>query len=328
MKRNRTIPLNRSLILILIAISLPTLVYAECTLTLECGGGYGTRTMNFPDRSSCEAKLRETQNWLRSVGGGCDITNACSCEQSSEPTYTPPSYTPPSYDYEAERLRQEKEQKIKIEEQRKKEEEARRRQEEFERKKQEALKLLKGAESSEFDLKGVDTGKSLGLKGIEGTELKDAPSDIKLKGTIDISSREDASLADAWCKLNPPLYPVKPFVQIPDDQYERMMAWYKKRKTEWDQRCKEKDVRAANALPDSSKEPSKDKPTPKDKDKPTPLPIACSACWSNYDTDSSACATLNTNIERLNCVNSALDKWVICIGGCRSGPSEPVKIQK
>ena len=314
----------RSLILILIAMCLPTLVYAECTLTLECSGGYGTRTMNFPDRSSCEAKLRETQKWLRSVGGGCDITNACSCGQSSEP-----AYTPPAYDYEAERLRQEKEQKIKIEEQRKKEEEARRRQEEFERKKQEALKLLKGAESSEFDLKGVDTGKSLGLKGIEGAELKDAPSDIKLKGTIDISSREDTSLADAWCKLNPPLYPIKPFVQIPDDQYERMMAWYKKRKTEWDQRCKEKSAQAPNPPQDSRKETIKDKPLPKTKSetKFEPLPIACSACWSNYDTDSSGCATLNTNIERLNCVNSALDKWVICIGGCRSGPNDPLKVK-
>lgn len=168
-----------SLILILIAMCLPILVYAECTLTLECGGGYGTRTMNFSDRQSCEAKLSETQSWLQSVGGGCTITNACTCEQSSEPTYT----TPPPYDYEAERLRQEEE-KRKIEEQRKKEEEARRKQEEFEKNKAEALKSMKGITESEPGLKGVDTDMkslkgtpsgSLGLKGLppEAPKMKE-----------------------------------------------------------------------------------------------------------------------------------------------------------
>ncbi len=177
MKRNRTSPLNimtfRSLILILIAMCLPTLVYAECTLTLECGGGYGTRTMTFPNRSSCEAKLRETQKWLKSVGGGCTITNACTCEQSSEPTYTPPSY-----DYEAERLRKEKEQKIKLEEQRKKEEEARRKQEEFEKNKSEALKNMKGITDDRHGLKGVDENRETGLKG-------DVDGSLKLKGVGD-----------------------------------------------------------------------------------------------------------------------------------------------
>lgn len=168
----------RSLILIFIAMCLPTLVYAECTLTLECGGGYGTRTMNFPNRSSCETKLRETQNWLKSVGGGCIITNACTCEQYSEPTYTPPSY-----DYEAEGLRKEKEQKIKLEEQRKKEEEARHKQEEFEKNKADALKSMKGITESEPGLKGVDKTGGPGLKGIG--ETGEGPSGLKGVGDSD-----------------------------------------------------------------------------------------------------------------------------------------------
>jgi hypothetical protein len=169
MKRNRTIPLNRSLILILIAISLPTLVYAECTLTLECGGGYGTRTMNFPDRSSCEAKLRETQNWLRSVGGGCDIINACTCEKASEP-----AYTPPSYDYEAERLREEERQKKAEEERKKQEQEAK---EKFERDKKSALDMMKGVGDDTKSLKGTPSD-SLGLKGLpsDTPKLKEMPA--------------------------------------------------------------------------------------------------------------------------------------------------------
>lgn len=191
MKRNRTIPLNCSLILILIAMCLPTLVYAEYTLTIECGGGYGTRTMTFPNKSSCEAKLRETKKWLKSVGGGCTITNACTCDQSSEPTYTPPAY-----DYEAERRRQEEEQQRILERQRKIKEEARQSQEKFEKNKQDAFKLLKGVESSEFDLKGAATGKDLGLKGVKDAGVKDALSDVKLKGVDTLSPHLDPSVVD------------------------------------------------------------------------------------------------------------------------------------
>lgn len=151
----------RSLILILIAMCLPTLVYAECTLTLECGGGYGRRTMTFPDRSSCEAKLREIQNWLRSVGGGCTITNACSCEEYSEPTYTP------SHDYEVERLREEERQRKVEEERRKQEQEAR---EKFKKDQADALRLIKGAGEGSIEIK-ADTP-FFGIKGSPGTAVQ------------------------------------------------------------------------------------------------------------------------------------------------------------
>jgi tetratricopeptide (TPR) repeat protein len=92
-------------------------------------------------------------------------------KQSSPPSQSP-TYTPqqPQYDYEAERQRQEE--KKKLEEQKKKEEEeAKKRQEEFKKNKEEALKLLKGAESGEFGLKGVDTGGDLGLKGVDSSTV-------------------------------------------------------------------------------------------------------------------------------------------------------------
>lgn len=157
------------LILIFIIMSMPTLSYAECTLTLECGGGYGTRTMNFPNKSSCEAKLRETQNWLKSVGGGCAITNACSCEQSREPTYTPPSH-----DYESERI-QDEEQQRKAEEERKIQE--REAKEKFEKDKKGAIDSMKGVVDDTKSLKGVPSG-SLELKGLhpETPKLKEMPA--------------------------------------------------------------------------------------------------------------------------------------------------------
>lgn len=133
---------------------------------------------------------------------------------------------------------------------------------------------------------------------------------------------------DPWCKLHPPLEPLRPIMPIPDDEYERMKAYYKARKMEFDQRCKEIE-QASAAIPKETfcsgilcQEAGK-----KPRGTPGPLPISCSACWRNFDMESDACAGLETNIERLVCVNGALDKWTLCLGGCRSEPAEPVRVQ-
>lgn len=178
----------RSVILILIAMCLSTLVYAECTLTLECGGGYGTRTMNFSDRQSCEAKLSETQSWLQSVGGGCDITDACSCDQSSEPTYTPPIH-----DYEAERLRGEERRREAKEERKQKEQETK---EAFERDKQSALKTMKGAGDDAVSIKGIPS-EPLKLKGLpaEMPKFKEASASSWISAKRDNKNPCPGSLA-------------------------------------------------------------------------------------------------------------------------------------
>ena len=158
----------------------PGELFAQYTLNWSCAGGMGSGTKSFSDQASCE---RERQRALSTryyqPGGGCSVGECIPTGESNIPTYTPPAY-----DYEAERLRQEKEQKIKLKEQRKKEEEARHKQEEFEKNKADALENMKGITESEPGLKGVDADMkslkgapsgSLGLKGLppEAPKLKE-----------------------------------------------------------------------------------------------------------------------------------------------------------
>ncbi|MBI5236484.1 MAG: hypothetical protein HY886_09605 [Deltaproteobacteria bacterium] len=135
--------------------------------------------------------------------------------------------------------------------------------------------------------------------------------------------------SNVWCKLTPPLKPVRPIMPIPDNRYEQMEAYYRARKMQWDQMCKEIETTPANLILDETWKGTKAPPKPEEKHgKFEPLPISCSACWRNFDTASGGCAAFDTNTERLICVNGALDKWTICIGGCRTEPDEPVKVQQ
>jgi tetratricopeptide (TPR) repeat protein len=91
----------------------------------------------------------------------------------------PSNYTPPPSNQQQQRTREEERKAREEEETKRKIAEVQKRHEEFEKGKNEALKLLKGADTSEFDLKGFDKGSDLGLKDatVSATGLKDINSD-------------------------------------------------------------------------------------------------------------------------------------------------------
>ncbi len=332
-----------SLLFVLFAIFAPTLAYAQCTLSWTCGGGSaysGSKT--FPDKASCERGRSEALSTRHyQSGGGCSL-GACVCSGAGSTGsggagagISPSDQLMLDMSYqlgvaigksllggprdkaaeEAERLRREEQTLQRIEE----------------------LKRLEEGKKARFreekaglfeQFKGHSPSKELGWKKDEAFK---ADADIafdEYHGRETERRKVFEQTSNVWCKLTPPLKPVRPIMPIPDDRYEQMTAYYMARKAEFDRRCKQMEQASANTPLEPWKE-TKAPPKPEEKqDKAVPLPISCTACWRNFDTDSGGCATLNTDIERLVCVNGALDKWTMCIGGCRTEPAEPVTIQQ
>jgi hypothetical protein len=148
-------------------------VAAQCTLSMDCGGGYGVRSQSYPDRESCEAGRDDVVRQLDRSGGGCDV-GSCRCAAAPPPD---DSYAPPAADPAAE------------EEQRRAEEDVRRREEEHRLQKEREAKekeerFLKDREAAVGSLKGLSSGKGPGVKGASsGTPaLKGLSSAGGLKG--------------------------------------------------------------------------------------------------------------------------------------------------
>ncbi len=328
-----------SLIPVLFAIFASALAYAECSLSWSCGGGSaysGSKT--FSDRASCERGRSEalSTRYYQS-GGGCSLGQCiCSGTGSTGSSGASSGLSPSdqlmldmSYQLgvaigkalfgspqdkaaeQAERLRREEQTRLEIEKLKQREEENKAK-----------FEIDKAGLLNEF--KGPKPAQDLGWKG------DISAADLSFNAYHDRETERRQILEktlDVWCKLHPPLEPVRPIMPIPDDKYEQMMAYYRARKAEFDRRCKEIEQTSANTPLEPWKETPVTETKGKSQDKVVPLPISCTTCWRNFDTDSSGCATLKTDSERLVCVNGALDKWTMCIGGCRTEPDEPVKVQ-
>lgn len=145
----------------------------------------------FGSREACESARSSMQSTMNSRGGG---VNTVSCQSAGVDMPAPQPSTPaprsgyggggyqapqqqyqqPGVDYEQQR-RAEEERRRQEEEARQAEAERKRRQE-FAKSREDALRLLKGAESGELGLKGLDQGSELQLKGLDTATPRDVPS--------------------------------------------------------------------------------------------------------------------------------------------------------
>lgn len=147
---------------------------AQCTLSMDCGGGYGTRSQSYPDRESCEAGRDDVVRQLDGSGGGCDV-GSCRCAAAAPSPDD--SDTPPAADPAAE------------EAQRRAEEEVRRREDEHRLRKEreakeEEARFLKDRDAAVGSLKGLSPGKGTAVKGASTATpaLKGVSSAGGLKG--------------------------------------------------------------------------------------------------------------------------------------------------
>ncbi len=294
----------------LLLLGLPVVAYTQCTLTVNCAAASGIPQMSrsFPSPAACESEKARGEAIVAGQGGGCSYT--CSCSGGPSGTGVPglglPSAGDPLVDLGSQLIGA----------------------------------FIGGLLSGGSSAGSRDNAATAEEQARQAAEIQRMLQEFKpvedmgVEGFREYHNRETERRAvldkttDVWCKLHPPLEPLRPIMPIPDDEYERMMAYYRARKIEFDQRCKETE-QAAASLPKETFcsgilcQGAGGKP----KGTPEPLPISCSACWRNFDTESGACAGLQTNMERLVCVNGALDKWTLCLGGCRSEPDEPVTVQ-
>ena len=278
------------LVIFLLLFGLPVVAYADCILTVNCASASAIPQMSrsYPSREACESERARGQAIVNKQGGGCTYTCSCVASPAGAGTVTPGlgglSTGDPLLDLSSQILC-------------------------F------ALgQLLSGGVGSR------DNAAEQARHAAEIAEIRRRIEELKpveflgVEGFQEYHNREAErrkvleKTTDVWCKLHPPLYPTRPIMPIPDDEYERMMAYYKARKIEFDQRCKEMAQAKANLPKETFCSgilcgETGEKP----RGTPGPLPISCSACWRNFDTESGGCAGLQTDIELLVCINGTLD---------------------
>lgn len=146
---------------------------AQCTLSMDCGGGYGTRSQSYPDRESCEAGRDDVVRQLDGSGGGCDV-GSCRCAAAPPPDdFDAPAAADPAAE-DAQRRAEEEVRRREEEHRLRKEREAKEREERF----------LKDRDAAVGSLKGLSSGKGPAVKGASsGTPaLKGVSSGGGLKG--------------------------------------------------------------------------------------------------------------------------------------------------
>ena len=172
----------------------------------------------FDSRSSCESARAAMQTNMDSRGGGVRAESCYSTgvdiPRSDSPAAPQPNYgrggygspapqqqyQQPGVDYEQQRREEEARQR-RAEEARQAEAERKRR-EEFAKSRQDALHLLKGVESGELGLKGLDQDNDLRLKGSKASTLRDAPSATKARGANKCPPSQDPAVV-ALCQRDP-----------------------------------------------------------------------------------------------------------------------------
>ncbi|MFH1620152.1 MAG: hypothetical protein ABIG11_09670 [bacterium] len=332
-------------VLLLLLVLPPARTAAQCTYKFDCAGGYGTRTSkNFPDKSSCDSAYRDSVRKLNSMGGGC-TPRACVCSggasgsgqqyigggfsledaiklelvgavsnamgQAITGFLTPSSGGKEALEAERAYFLQQENARI-LERQHQANYAEEQRKQAIENEKDDLLSGMKGSGSGNLAMKGADSSRSGELDFKEYHEREQERREVLEK------------LPKGWClkRPQPPLFPTKPFFEIPAGAYKGMVEFYHVKREAWLKVCDDMDAKSTSAGKKAvTKLQAKHKPSAM-----RALSKACSFCYAGFKKGLGACGPMPTDLERLQCTNRHLADWSVCLERCQAVPDDPAKL--
>lgn len=243
-------------IAVLLVVS--TKVQGACSFTQSCGGGHGSNTHKFSNKSACDRKRKSTKSAIKRQGGGCSFSS-CSCTGGSKSISTDKGNFNTNLQNAIQNSVQDAVSDFFKGSDNKKTAaiqralEKRRRLERETIQKQRRIKACETSKAQQIQFR-QDQADVLGqIKGVDSHQLaaKDIGSDVAMGGlkmdfdtyVDDQTTRRNAlklikqnkKLHD-WCLLHAPLRPQAATADF-DCKYEMAMDRYVERQNRWEEKC-------------------------------------------------------------------------------------------